>query len=495
MTEARPPSTAIAHLLHAALLVVMLAGLNAAGITPEVMSANGWWTAFLVVHAGILLGNLAMAVLLQRGDAASLLAAEGRHQDLSDSRAIVIEQLRNLESERHKLSDDDYTRERTALVAVGAEASRQLDQGPTPSADGAPMSQDPTTDPVTALVGRLRQEQMANPAAFEQALSRLGLGGPPASAIPGEWKGAGYALLLVGIIAILSRDAGQSAKDRAPGMGMTGGDSIGMSEAPMQNSEPSTIDPETQALNDRLAANPNDLEAINLLTERALGRQDLKKAMELNARALEVAPKDQDARVYQQVLRAFIGRRPEALIGLDEVLAENPVHHRALVYRGLLSMQDEPAKAVEVFERAVAIEDSPQLQQALAEARARAAGGGMPPEEPPPSAAPTLLAKGTITLAPAASAATGQVTFVSLRPAAGGPPIAALKLPPGPFPLTFEVTTADLLPMAGNRPVPDSFQLVARLDSDGDAFSRPETDPAAEQAVSKGAVDLQLVLD
>lgn len=499
MTDAPRPSTLIAHGLHLVLLALMLGGLYRAGITPEVMQTNGWWLPFLVVHAGILFANLAMAVLLGRNEPGDQLTIEGRRADLVDSRAIVIEQLRNLESERHKLSDEDYARERAALIAVGAEAARQLDLGSPAPLEPPPMSDDPNHDPVTALVGRLRSEQLNNPAAFEQALSRLGLrAAPPSGSLPGEWRGAGITLLLVGLVALLFRDAGETATDRVGNMGMTGGDSVGMAEPSQVAPAPATPSPEVVALQQRLAADPNDLEALNKLTENALGTQDIQGAMELNARALEVSPTDPDARAFQQVLRAFIGRQAEALTALDALILEHPTHHRSLVYRGLLGMRDEPARSVEMFERAAAIEDSPQLQQAIAQARALAAGGDAalpPPAAADPGAPAAALVKGRIELAPGVDGTAGKVLFVSLRPAAGGPPVAALKLGPGPFPMDFAVTTADVLPMAGNRPLPDAFLLVARLDSDGDPLSRPETDPAAEAAgVSKGAEGLTLTL-
>jgi hypothetical protein len=187
------------------------------------------------------------------------------------------------------------------------------------------------------------------------------------------------------------------------------------------------------------------------------------------------------------------------MAGLDAVLAEAPEHHKALVYRGLLSLREDPATAVKMFERAAAVEDSPQLQAALAEARTLAAGGTVrPPMGQPaaPSGKPVeVLAKGRITLADGADATAGKVLFVALRPAPGVPPVASVKLPPGPFPMDFEVTTANVLPMAGNRPLPESFLVVARLDSDGNAFTKPDTDPAIEvPGVTKGAEGLEITL-
>jgi hypothetical protein len=46
------------------------------------------------------------------------------------------------------------------------------------------------------------------------------------------------------------------------------------------------------------------------------------------------------------------------------------------------------------------------------------------------------------------------------------------------FPITFDFGSADS--MMG-QPLPDKFRLEARLDSDGDAATKPPTDPSAMQ--------------
>jgi hypothetical protein len=118
-----------------------------------------------------------------------------------------------------------------------------------------------------------------------------------------------------------------------------------------------------------------------------------------------------------------------------------------------------------------------------------------PPAAPAPAPAPAgdaVLAQGTITL-PEGSTATGKAVFVSLR-AAGvpGPPLAAKKLPPGPFPLAFTLTEADR-PMV-NGPVPDSFDLKVTLDADGDPMSKTAEDLELVQTATRGATDLAVEL-
>jgi hypothetical protein len=75
-------------------------------------------------------------VLRERPDAALAVLWQARREDLEHSRRIVIEQLRALEVEKDKLAPEDYTRDRAELIAVGAEASRELFDG-TPSSPGS----------------------------------------------------------------------------------------------------------------------------------------------------------------------------------------------------------------------------------------------------------------------------------------------------------------------------------------------------------------------
>jgi hypothetical protein len=115
-----------------------------------------------------------------------------------------------------------------------------------------------------------------------------------------------------------------------------------------------------------------------------------------------------------------------------------------------------------------------------------------PAEAPPAEAAPPFLVQGTITL-PEGATATGQAVFVSLRaPGVRGPPLAAKKLPPGPFPLAFELTEADR-PMA-NGPVPASFELKVTLDVDGDPMTKAPEDFEVVAPATLGGAGLAVVL-
>jgi hypothetical protein len=105
------------------------------------------------------------------------------------------------------------------------------------------------------------------------------------------------------------------------------------------------------------------------------------------------------------------------------------------------------------------------------------------------------LRGGTLTLADGVEAA-GKTVFVSIRPAgaAGGPPMAAVKLPPT-LPGTFQVTMADVLPMFRRGPLPEAFDLTVRLDTDGDAITKVDGEPhALLTGVKRGDAAVKVVL-
>jgi cytochrome c-type biogenesis protein CcmH len=271
----------------------------------------------------------------------------------------------------------------------------------------------------------------------------------------------------------------------------------------MQQPDGGAADPRLAELQKVVDANPTDLGALNRLTAAAIAAEDMATALKSNQRAMELNPEDADARTYNAVLKAFIGRKDEALLQLEEIGRAFPNRSAAFVYRGLLLLESDPATALVAFEAAAKVDPNPEIQQMIEVARRRAAAGpgGVPGAQsvPPPGASPgsapgapasaaggsadgaaaggEVLASGTIKLADPARAAGKSALFVFLRAPGGGPPFAAVKLPPGPFPMDFSITRANLIPMMAGRPLPPTLELQARLDADGNATTRddPET--------------------
>jgi hypothetical protein len=115
------------------------------------------------------------------------------------------------------------------------------------------------------------------------------------------------------------------------------------------------------------------------------------------------------------------------------------------------------------------------------------------PEAPAPAAGSKLSLSGTLNFSGTTSAA---AVFVSIRdPANPGPPLAAKKLPPGPFPMSFTLTDADVVQMGpAPREIPASVALSARLDTDGNAMTKEPTEPMATLETPATSADLALEL-
>lgn len=90
----------------------------------------------------------------------------------------------------------------------------------------------------------------------------------------------------------------------------------------------------------------------------------------------------------------------------------------------------------------------------------------------------------------------GAVLFVIARRQgqAGGPPMAVLRIPDPSFPVEFEIGPGDV--MIPSMPFAGPVSLTARLDADGNAMTRGESDLASGEATAlePGATGVQLVL-
>lgn len=474
-----------------------------------------WGPPLAVLAFGVAAGTIAALRLKMQEDAS--VTDQGREQDLIQAHQAAVEALKSLELDQGKLDPADYAREREALVTRGASALRELEAfrsgATTPP---APSTASPEETAAAPPVQASQPAQSAPPPAPASP--------PERPLISPEWKGALTALAVVALVALLVQFAGGESVPRREGASMTGNQDLGVA-----STEPGTRPPwhdAKVALEKRLEQNPGDLATLNELTQLSLSIGDPSSAMEYNQRVLGSDPDNIDGRVYKGVLAAYIGMHEQALGLFDGVLAEVPSNMMALTYKGLVLLEDGRAEeAVPVLEQAVAAQPNvPQLRQELERARAIARGeappprpgpppdhpgqapsssGQMPPGHPPTGQAPAagageVVVSGVAHLDEAKAAAlTGrEVLYVSLRAPEGGPPLAAKRLSPGPFPKAFEITTADAIAMGGQpRPFPATMNLTIRIDRDGNAMTKEPDEPAAEMKnVGKGSRDLELRL-
>jgi len=452
-----------------------------------------WQAPLIVLLIGTLVG---LGLLSRRSGDRDQAAAEGRQRDLEREREQAIEALKALETEASKMDPKDYQREREALLQRGAAVLRAMDGvSPSAGADAGDGSEEQAFRQREALVAMLRTARSeAGPDAFDAAL-RVATGATSASpsVVAPAWRGALYATALWALVGLLVAYANDQATARRDGGSMTGG--TAGAAAPAAPAAPD-FDALAKPFEARLAANPNDLEALNELTQLALSANKAQEAMQYSQRALEIDPKSPDALASKAVLTAMVGMADRALETLEEALAVDPDHPRSLTYKGLLLMeQGQFAAAVPVLERAVALQPGvAPLQGALQQARQRAGLGA--PSAPPAAAGGEVVVSGRLYLAGDAQLTGNETLFISLRDPAGGPPLAAKRLQPTTFPVDFTVTTQDAIAMGGApRPFPAMMSINARLDGDGNAMTREGLPEAGAGGVEKGTTGLKLTLE
>ncbi len=136
----------------------------------------------------------------------------------------------------------------------------------------------------------------------------------------------------------------------------------------------------------------------------------------------------------------------------------------------------------------------PSRTEGAGAAQSATASGGDASESA--SAGPPIT--GRIEVAPELAGAlpAGAILFVIARPegAVGGPPLAVLRIPKPEFPVEFEIGPGDV--MIPSMRFAGPIALTARLDSDGNAMTRAESDlsSAAAPPAEPGATGIVLVL-
>ena len=411
----------------------------------ESIDWNAWGPALSVIAAGLCLG----ALFGRSSGAATVRAQDTLEADLRQERSDAVESLKRLDAEKDKFSDEDYQAERAALLARGANALRALD-AMEPPAKQAPKS----------------------------APARTGLAP--------EWREALAVLCVMLCVGVFWSFASNEAVDRPRGGSMTGG------------SVSSTADQKAEMLA-RIESDPSDLEAANLLTRFSIMEGDATGAMEWNQRASAISDDDPGVRTYRAVLAALVGMDDRALERLKEVTSDHPDFADAWSYLGVLQLRQASVDdAVVSLERAVALNPSdPGLRQTLDQARVIAQAKAEPVALNQPSEAQPV-ASGTLSLPEslAASINGDETLYLSVRSPAGGPPLAAKKLPVGEYPQAFTLTTADAIAMGGApRPFPDTIALTVRIDGDGNPLTKDDVlAEASAPAITLGQGQIALEL-
>ncbi len=418
-----------------------------------------WGTAVAILAAGLILGVLFVYLF---GKRKKTFSEDLVLKDLQAKRDALVQQLRDPGVEGD---------ERTRLEVETAQVLRQLDahQSTAPETVAALAAMDPT--------------------------------------VKGFLWGATSVLALVGLGYFVM----QQAKPREEGGSLTGGFESGGAAQQQQQQAPATS-PMIQQLEAAVQKDPNNLELRNDLAQAYLQANNMMAVFEQTKFVLEKKPEDSRALTFQALVRMAMGDADAAVEMLQRATKSDPKNLDGWVSLAWIYVQtDRMSEAERMIGEAVkqSPNDRQQLENVFVSMKqskngqpAQTAEGGLPEGHPPvdgnPPATPTPATPAatgpsvrvTLNLDAGARQRTG-VLFVIARNPAGGPPVAAKRVMASSFPMTVELSAADS--MMG-QPLPPTFRLEARLDSDGDAMTRVPTDPSAmQEGVSVGqAVSLAL---
>ncbi len=414
------------------------------------MSWDVWGPPVVVLLLALVVALAALLFFQARGSASPMPAAD-RVRELAARKEILLDELRELEADRHKLDPDTLAAQREALIASAADVLREADApaAPEPARATAPRSR-------TAIAGWL-----VGAVAF-------------------------FALLGLGL-----------SKFSSPRKDM--GDEAG---APM--AAPAGPSPEALAAQATLAQDPNDLAALNTMTHEALRTRDVQSAMSWLDRARAIDPNDAEVQTHLAVLQIAVGMGDRAATSLDKALASKPDLGEAHVWKGVVALQKGDQTAAKAsFDRALAIANTPpDLKAMTAEIEQQMAAGNIPaagssaapaPAEPPAAAGPPKVS-GTVSLGGAAAPAGGTLFVIARRAKeAVGPPVAVTRMPTPAFPATFALGEANMM-LGGTWP--DDVYLEARIDMDGNVMSKDDIVAQSDVVgpIHMGATDAALVL-
>lgn len=258
----------------------------------------------------------------------------------------------------------------------------------------------------------------------------------------------------------------------------------------MTQEEPQVTSAEIDAMVARVAervkANPDDLEALQMLGRSYMVLSRFKEAA---AAFAELAKKKPEAQVYADWADAVAGAQDRKLDGepaklIAKALELDPSNIKALALSGTIAFSHQDYKAaLQQWEQIAArvpaeSEFGQSVRSMIAEARNRA---GMPAAEAgnaaaglsSPATSPVtagLNLKGHVSIAAALKNQVGSddALFVFVRPAAGGPPLAGLRLKASELPVDFDFTKAQM--MMGSAGPQDKLIVGARISKSGNAM-------------------------
>jgi hypothetical protein len=307
------------------------------------MTQTQWLPGIVALAIGLAIGLILLMRL--RGTASRAARQQSGQLDDLDRRAeLLIEQLKELSSDRHHLEPEQFEAEKRRLELEAAAALRARDE----------LARGAATAPSKATTG-VEQEPAPAPTGWLAAHPQL--------------KGALWGGAVVLFFVALGLLLGQEQKPRQDGGAPTG------STPPMAGAgEAQESDPALKEALARFEVHPDSLAAMARLAHELINHQDFDEASRLTERALGLDPFHVESRIHRALLLALRGDRQKGEKELERLASIYPDAYEGRLYLGLLALQSgEQRSALEHLERyaaeAPANEQPPQLAAGIATLR------------------------------------------------------------------------------------------------------------------------------
>jgi hypothetical protein len=311
------------------------------------VSETHWIPGIVVLSLGLIAG--ALYLFFGRKSAASTPADQ-----VSDAQRrldSLLSQLREHQGEKHQQDPASWQEEQDRLERAAADAMRTRDE----------VSRSPE-----AVSGRKGKKAQPEPAAAPS-----GFFGRHPQLVGAAW-GAGVVIFFGALGLWLSQDQKpRGAGETATGTAGRGGPSGAGAEGD---------DSDFQAALARTVGNPGgDLTLTSEVIRELISRSDFPQAQDINERALAADPFRTDLRIHRAFLQVVQGQREAGMAELGRIADLYPDGTSALIFRGMIHMQEQqPKAALEDFEGYLAVtppqQVPPQLRAGVAQLRRQVTG-------------------------------------------------------------------------------------------------------------------------
>ena len=421
------------------------------------MNWNVWGPPLVVMAIGLVAG-----VVLARKAKQAKPADATPQPKLETKKATLLDEIRTLDANHADMDEAEYTRLRDAKIDAAAQIQRALAE------DGVLDNEERDTDP--------------GPTAAT-----------PATKTPSKWKAPIWAAGLIAFFAVLSLLLTQATQDRPSQMG----------DAPSPQTQ--TTSPEVLAAQTVLLENPNDLDALNIVTYDALMRRDFQAAMQTIDTARAVNPHHPDVLTHLGILQMTVGMFDRAEVSMTSARAADPTATKPVLWGAIVRLQTDDrngALALLALAEGLELNEKEQEMRMALMAQAQSIGVGAPSSAAATSAAPTVpaasqaaMVSGTLSWGTDGATPTGGVVFLFAKRSAqqAGPPLAAKRFGPEALPTEFSLGVQDMI-MGGEWP--EQVWIQARWDADGNAGTKSPDDRTSTIAgpIAPETADIEIVL-